>query len=299
MAGIASSINNAIYNSSADSSSEAKFSRAEMEILVDVVNHLHDDELHSFADDDVDRAMRTYEMLLSNSTAGEHELRGRDEEQHLQSRINQAMAPDDRRGFFGQFTSGNLTSWNPLRVRDVYNKTTRDYLWEVLSPLGSLITSGGAIAAIMREISVRVALAAAGATPVLVGAFLIIRTRYKDNQVRLNKKLMSSLKSLAKARLDLKKTYAKLLIKLNGDLGGHVMGEDKRIDANLKLYSQISALNTSNRMQAFLAGGFTTARSSNNPRIMIENNSWYVDFDEAEGGMRFTMQDVEAMELLA
>ncbi|NUU64850.1 hypothetical protein HQN64_01830 [Enterobacteriaceae bacterium BIT-l23] len=296
MAGIASSINNAIYNSSAPSSSEAKFSRKEMELLVDVVNHLHEDELQSFANDDVDLAMRTYETLLTNSTAGSHQMRTMppDEEQHLQSRINPAITPGTG-GFFNQFSSGNLNSWNPLRVRDVYNKTTRDYLWEILSPLGSLLSSGGAIAAVMREISVRVALASAGASSVMVGAFLILRSRYKDNQVRLNKKLMVALKSLSKARIDLKKSYAKVLTKLNGDLGSHVE-DSKKKEALQKLHNSITPLDPSGNMIAFLSGAFADEHSSD-ARIMVSDNSWHVEFGDSN--RVFTMKDIDVLEMLA
>ncbi|AIR85816.1 MULTISPECIES: hypothetical protein [Erwiniaceae] len=288
MAGIASSITNAIYNG-------GSFNSSEMELLVDIINNTHDDDLFSFANDDVEQAMKTYSSLLANSS-GRASVGGNDLEMGLLSnRTNLVMSTPDNKDFFNKYKSGNSDWWNPLKVRDVYNKSARDYLWEILAPIGTFLTSGSTIAAIMREVSVRVALYSAGSTSAFVSLLLILRSRNKDDQLKNNKDLMSSFKSLAKAKIELNKSYLKMVSKLRNDLGPHVK-DDKKQDTIANLNSDLGLWNASPNMRSFVNGGFLNISGDANPEIKIEGNDWFIKFDDS---MTFSKNDVEILERLS
>ena len=288
MAGIASSITNAIFNG-------GSFNSSEMELLVDIINNTHDDDLFSFANDDVEQAMKTYSSLLANSS-GRASVGGNDLEMGLLSnRTNLVMSTPDNKDFFNKYKSGNSDWWNPLKVRDVYNKSARDYLWEILAPIGTFLTSGSTIAAIMREVSVRVALYSAGSTSAFVSLLLILRSRNKDDQLKNNKDLMSSFKSLAKAKIELNKSYLKMVSKLRNDLGPHVK-DDKKQDTIANLNSDLGLWNASPNMRSFVNGGFLNISGDANPEIKIEGNDWFIKFDDS---MTFSKNDVEILERLS
>lgn len=288
MAGIASSITNAINNG-------GSFNSSEMELLVDIINNTHDDDLYSFANDDVEQAMKTYTSLLANSS-GRASIRGDDLEMGLlANRANLVLSTPDNKGFYNKYKSGNSEWWNPLKVRDVYNKSSRDYFWEILAPIGTFLTSGSTIAAIMREVSVRVALYSAGSTSIFVSLLLILRSRNKDDQLKNNKDLMNSFKSLAKAKIELNKSYLKMLSKLRNDLGPHVK-DDKKEDTIANLNSDLGLWNASSNMRSFVNEGFLKVSGDANPQIKIEGNDWFIKFDDS---MTFSKKDVEILERLS
>ncbi|MBN7120150.1 hypothetical protein BSU01_00255 [Erwinia billingiae] len=288
MAGIASAITNAIFNG-------GSYDLTEMKLLVDIINHTHDDDLYSFANDDVEQAMKTYTALLNN-TSGRTAMSEDDVEMGLLSnRAHAVMVTPNNQNFFNKHTAGNSGWWNPLKVRDVYNKSNRDFLWEILAPIGTFLTSGSTVAAILREVSVRVALYSAGSTSALVSLLLVLRSRNKEHQLKDNKDLMNAFKSLAKSKIELKKSYLKVISKLRNDLGPHVK-EDKKEDTLANLNSDLNIWGASEGMKTFIHGGFMNISGDSNPEIKIVDNGWVINFDHT---MTFSKNDIEILERMA